>query len=153
MIGNRFYTRASMAIGARGLRLAGKINVPAYRLSGGRLFGQIGTAPVLLLTAKGRRSGQLRTVPVVYMPEGDRFIVIGSNAGHSKAPAWALNLEAHPEAEIQVRRRHLPIHARIAAGEERAELWQRMNSDWYEGFDDYAKRTDRDIRLFILEPR
>jgi len=150
--GNRFYTRASMAIGARALRIAGKLNVPVYRLSGGRVFGKIGTAPVLLLTAKGRKSGQLRTVPVVYMPDGDRYIVIGSNAGNAKAPAWALNLEANPGAEIEVRRRRIPVRARIAEGEERADLWRRMNEGWYEGFDDYAERTDREIRLFVLEP-
>jgi len=153
VLGNRFYTRASMTIGAFGLRLAGKINVPVYRLSGGRLFGKIGTAPVLLLTTTGRRTGQQRTAPVVYMPDGERMIVIGYNAGHAKAPAWALNLEAKPEVEVEVGRRRQPVRARIASGEEREQLWQRMTTEWYEGFDDYAQRTDRDIRLFILEPR
>lgn len=151
--GNGFYTRASMAIGAAGLRLAGKLNVPVYRLSGGRLFGRIGTAPVLLLTARGRRSGQLRTVPVVYMPDGERLVVIGSNAGNERPPAWSLNLEANPEAEIEVGRERRPVRARIAEGLERDELWRRMNEEWYEGFDEYARRTDRDIRLFVLEPR
>lgn len=153
MLSNRFYARTSMAIGARGLRLVGKLNVPAYRLSGGRLFGKIGTAPVLLLTTTGRRSGEKRTAPVLYMADGDRLVVIGSNAGNERPPAWSLNLVAHPDAEVEIGRERRPVRARVAEGEERAELWRRMNEEHYEGFDDYERRTSRDIRLFVLEPR
>lgn len=153
MLSNRFYTRASMAIGARGLRLAGKLNVPAYRLSGGRLFGRIGTAPVLLLTTTGRRSGAKRTAPVVYMADGDRLVVIGSNAGNERPPAWSLNLVAHPGAEVEIGRERRRVRARVAEGEERTVLWRRMNEEHYEGFDDYDRRTSRGIRLFVLEPR
>jgi deazaflavin-dependent oxidoreductase (nitroreductase family) len=153
MLSNRFYARASMAIGARGLRLVGKLNVPAYRLSGGRLFGKVGTAPVLLLTTTGRRSGRKRTAPVLYMRDGELLVVIGSNAGNERPPAWSLNLVAHPEAEVEIGRERLRVRARVAAGDERAALWRRMNAEHYEGFDDYARRTSRDIRLFVLEPR
>lgn len=152
MLSNRFYTRASMALGARGLRLMGKLNVPAYRLSGGRLFGKIGTAPVLLLTTTGRRSGEKRTAPVLYMPDGDRLVVIGSNAGNKRPPAWSLNLVAHPDAEVEIGRERRRVRARVAEGDERALLWRRMNEEHYEGFDDYDRRTSRGIRLFVLEP-
>src|ERR1700683_4643415 len=84
------------------LKAFGKLNVPLYRPSRGRLFGQIAGTPVLLLTTVGRRSGQPRTVPVVYLPDGKRLVVIGSNAGHRAAPAWSLNLEANPVAEVEV---------------------------------------------------
>lgn len=153
VLSNRFYARASMAIGAKGLRLVGKLNVPAYRLSGGRLFGRIGTAPVLLLTTTGRRSGKSRTAPVLYMRDGDRLVVIGSNAGNERPPAWSLNLVANPDAEVEIGRERRSMQARVAAGDERAELWRRMNAEHYEGFDDYDRRTSRDIRVFVLEPR
>lgn len=152
MLGDRFYSRASQAMGATGLRWTGKLNVPLYRLSGGRIGGRIGKAPVLLLTTTGRKSGEPRTVPVVYLADGESFVVIGSNAGHSRTPAWALNLKAKPEAEVEVGRRKRSVRARIAAGEERADLWRRHNEQ-YSGFDEYEARTGRDIAVFVLEPR
>lgn len=138
-------------MGARGLRWTGKLNVPLYRLSGGRIGGRLDRTPVLLLTTTGRKSGQSRTVPVAYLADRDRYVVIGSNAGHSKVPAWSLNLEANPAAEVEVGRKRMPVRARVAEGEERAELWHRMNQQ-YSGFDDYAARTNRDISVFALEP-
>jgi F420H(2)-dependent quinone reductase len=149
--GDRFYSRVSQAMGATGLRWTGKLNVPLYRLSGGRIGGRVGKAPVLLLTTTGRRSGQPRTAPVVYLADGENVVVIGSNAGHSRTPAWSLNLKANPEAEIELGRRRRPVRARVAEGEERADLWRRHNEQ-YSGFDEYEARTDREIALFVLEP-
>jgi deazaflavin-dependent oxidoreductase (nitroreductase family) len=151
MPSDRVYTRLSTT-SAWALKTFGKLNVPLYRASHGRLFGQIAGTPVLLLTTVGRRSGQPRTVPVVYLPDGERLIVIGSNAGHKTAPAWSLNLEANPDAQVEVGSKRQKIRARIAEGEERVELWRKMNAQ-YSGFDDYDARTTRDIRLFVLEPR
>jgi len=150
--GDRFYSRMSQTIGARGLRWTGKLNVPVYRLSGGRVGGKINRAPVLLLTTTGRKSGLPRTAPVVYLADGEGLVVIGSNAGHSRTPAWSLNLKANPEAEVEIGRKRRPVRARIAEAEERADLWRRHNEQ-YSGFDDYEARTDRDIAVFILEPR
>jgi len=149
--GDKFYSRLSQRIGATGLRWTGKLNIPVYRLSGGRIWGKVNKAPVLLLTTTGRKSGQKRTAPVVYLADGHGYVVIGSNAGHSRTPAWSLNLQANPEAEVEVGRKRLPA-ARVAAGEERADLWRRHNEQ-YSGFDEYEARTDRDIALFVLEPR
>jgi F420H(2)-dependent quinone reductase len=152
MPSDRFYTWASTSMGARGLRWTGKLNVPLYRLSGGRIGGMLDKTPVLLLTATGRKSGQSRTVPVAYLADGDRYVVIGSNAGHARVPAWSLNLKANPEAEVEAGRKRIKVRSRIAEGEERAELWRKMNEQ-YSGFDDYAARTNRDIAVFVLEPR
>jgi F420H(2)-dependent quinone reductase len=152
LLGDKFYSRASQLMGASGLRLTGKLNVPLYRLSGGRVGARIADAPVLLLTTTGRKSGQPRTVPVVYLDDDGRLSVIGSNAGHSHTPAWSLNLQANPDAEVQVGRRRLPVRARVAEGQERAELWRKHNEQ-YSGFDEYEARTHRDIALFVLEPR
>jgi F420H(2)-dependent quinone reductase len=141
-----------MSIPAGMLRTAGKLNVPIYRLTRGRLMGKVGRAPVLLLTSTGRRSGQPRTAPVLYLLDGERIVVIGSNAGNSHAPAWSHNLKANPDAEVQIGGDRRTVCARVAEGEERADLWAKMNAQ-YAGFDDYDERTSREIAVFVLEPR
>jgi deazaflavin-dependent oxidoreductase (nitroreductase family) len=149
---NTFYSRLSMAMPDSWLKATGKLNVPIYRLSRGRIFGNVGTAPVLLLTSTGRRSGQKRTAPVVFLADGERYVVIGSNAGHQRTPAWSYNLQANPDAEIELRGARKLVRARVAEGEERADLWRKVN-EMYEGFDDYDANTSRDIAVFVLEPR
>jgi F420H(2)-dependent quinone reductase len=134
------------------VRALGKLNVPLYRASRGRLFGSFGRAPVLLLTTTGRRSGRRRTAPVCYLADGDRVVVIGSNVGNETAPGWSFNLKANPTCEVQVRGERRDVRARIAEGDERTALWRGMNEQ-YAGFDDYEERTSRDIAVFVLEPR
>jgi deazaflavin-dependent oxidoreductase (nitroreductase family) len=146
------YSRFSMSLPAGVLRGLGKMNVPVYRMTRGRVLGKVGRAPVLLLTSTGRRTGQSRTAPVLFLRDGGRIVVIGSNAGNTHAPAWSHNLKAHPEAEIEIRGERSLVRARVAEGEERSELWQKMNAQ-YDGFDDYEQRTSRDISVFVLEPR
>ena len=152
MVSDRGYSRFSMALPGWALRLIGKWNVPIYRLTRGRVGGRVGRAPVLLITTKGRKSGERRTAPVLYMADGDRLVVIGSNAGNDRPPAWALNLMATPDAEVNVKGDVRPVTARVAEGTERDDLWRRMNGV-YGGFDDYRSKTARDIRLFVLERR
>jgi F420H(2)-dependent quinone reductase len=152
MPSNRFYTRLSMRMPDSWLKATGKLNVPVYRLSRGRLMNTVGTGPVLLLTSTGRRSGQKRTAPVLYLKDGERFVVVGSNAGNARAPAWSYNLKANPDAEIEVRGDRRSVRARVAEGEERAELWRKVN-EMYEGFDRYDANTAREIAVFVLEPR
>jgi len=141
-----------MAIPDSWLKATGKLNVPLYRLSRGRLMGKVGTAPVLLLTSTGRRSGQQRTAPVLYLVDGERLVVVGSNAGNKRAPAWSFNLKANPDAEVDVRGKRRSVRARVAEGEERARLWEKVN-ELYEGFDSYDANTSREIAVFVLEPR
>lgn len=152
MPSDAFLSKFSMSLGARGLRAMGKMNVPVYKLTRGRLMNSVGDAPVLLLTTTGRRSGQQRTAPVCFLDTGQVVAVIGSNAGNQKAPAWALNLDANPDAEIQIKGSKRRVHARVTEGEERAELWRKMNEQ-YSGFDDYEANTSRPIKVFALEPR
>jgi F420H(2)-dependent quinone reductase len=152
VLSDRFWSRFSHALGATGLRLVGKANVPIYRLSGGRLGGRVSKGSLLLLTTTGRRSGEPRTAPVMYLRDGERFVVINTNAGNRRTPAWSLNLRAEPIAEVEVGRRHIPVRARIAEGEERAELWRRHMRQ-YAGWDYYAEKLDREITVFVLEPR
>jgi F420H(2)-dependent quinone reductase len=152
MPSDRFYSRLSTSLPASFLRVTGKLNVPVYRLTRGRLMGKIGRAPVLLLTTTGRKSGQKRVAPVLFLVRNERVIVIGSNAGHAKAPAWSLNLLAQPDAEIEIRGERRSVRARVAEGDERSECWNAMN-DQYGGFEHYDARTSRDINVFVLEPR
>jgi F420H(2)-dependent quinone reductase len=151
---DHFYSRLSHSLGASGLRLVGKLNVPLYRLTRGRVGGRVGKAPVLLLSTTGRKSGERRTAPVLYLEEEGQISVINTNAGNTKVPAWSLNLDADPEAEIELRGRRTPVRARVAEGAERAELWRRHNLQ-YAGFDEYLEHLpdDRPVNVYVLEPR
>lgn len=143
--------RFSGFIGVRGLRWVGKLNVPLYRLSGGRIGGRVNRAPVLLLTTTGRKSGQKRTAPVLYLADGENVVVINTNAGNARVPAWSLNLQAEPKAEIEIGRERRLVRARIAEGEDRVELWRKHNEQ-YAGFDDYQEKLSRDALVIVLEP-
>jgi F420H(2)-dependent quinone reductase len=149
---DRFYSRMSHSLGATGLRWVGKLNVPLYRLSRGRIGGTVGNGPVLLLTTTGRKSGQPRTAPVLYLADGDRFVVINTNAGNAKTPAWSLNLRANPEAEVEVGGAKTAVRGRMAEGEERDDLWRR-HMQQYSGWDYYESKLDRQPSVFVLEPR
>ena len=124
-----------------------------YRATGGRLGRRLpGLPPMLLLDHVGARSGKRRTTPLVYMPDGDRYVVVGAKGGHPRHPAWLYNLRANPATEIQVGRRRLEVHAREAEGEERRHLWPRAvahNPLW----DQYQDRTERKVPVIVLEPR
>ncbi|HEX4670277.1 MAG TPA: nitroreductase family deazaflavin-dependent oxidoreductase [Solirubrobacterales bacterium] len=153
MPSDHFYARLSGIGGATGLRLTGKAHVPLYRATGGRVGGKVGRAPVCLLTTTGRKSGEPRTTPVLYLAEDEKLVLINTNAGNAKIPAWSLNLKANPEATVELGRKRRAVRARIAEGEERAELWRKSNEQ-YAGFDDYIEKLDpdREVAVFVLEP-
>jgi deazaflavin-dependent oxidoreductase (nitroreductase family) len=123
-----------------------------YRRSGGKIGGTMRGAPVLLLTTTGRRSGQPWTVPLLFQPDDDRWVIIASNGGNAKHPAWWLNLRATPDASVQIGRETHAVTAVEATGDEREILWRRM-ADMYKGYDDYTKKTDRTIPVVILQRR
>lgn len=106
----------------------------------------------LVLETVGRRSGQPRRVPLLYLPYGDDFVVLGSNYGQERPPAWWLNLQARPDAHVLWSGRRLPVRAREAEGEERAVLVEqatRYNAQWR----DYLRSVDRHLPVVVLERR
>jgi deazaflavin-dependent oxidoreductase (nitroreductase family) len=122
-----------------------------YRRTGGRLGGRAGRLPMLLLTTTGRKTGQARTTPLGYLPDGDRMVVVASYGGDDRHPQWYLNLQANPEATVQAGARTQRVRAATATGEEKAELWPRVLA-LYSGYAGYQQTTTRDIPLVILTP-
>ena len=134
------------------IELFWKIHPHLYRWTGGRIGGAIMNLPVLLLTTKGRRTGESRTKALMYLPKGERYVVIASYLGEPRHPDWWLNLRADPQAWIQVGGRRLSVAAREADGEERTRLWPKA-VETYAGYRGYQERTEREIPLVVLEPR
>ena len=126
-------------------------HVRRYVESDGEDGHMMNGVPCLLITTRGQKSGKLRRTPVAYGQDGDRYVVIASRAGSDHHPAWYLNLEAQPEAEIQVLAQTHRVRARVVEGEERERLWQMM-VDTFADVDDYQKKTSRKIPLIVLEP-
>ena len=107
----------------------------------------------LLLTTTGRKTGQPRTTPVLYLSqEGRSLVVVASNFGREHHPAWSYNLLADAEASVQVRDRSWDVRARLASEEEQRGLWPRL-LELYPTWEDYTERTDRSFRAFFLDPR
>jgi deazaflavin-dependent oxidoreductase (nitroreductase family) len=133
------------------LRLFSKIHIIIYHWTGGIIGGHIFGNQILLLTSTGQKTGQPRTTPVAYLTEGDAMIIVGGAAGAAKHPAWWLNLESHPEAQVQVGRRRLRVSATRALLEEQERLWARYPAQ-HALFESMQKRVSREIPIVILRP-
>ena len=132
-------------------KLYGDEHVRRYRETGGEL-GHIWRrgAKVLLLTTKGRRSGEPRTTPLIYERDGDDYVIVASKGGSSEHPGWYRNLVKEPQVEVQVLDQVFLARARTATGEERERLWRLAARQWPD-YDEYTKRTDREIPVVVLE--
>jgi deazaflavin-dependent oxidoreductase (nitroreductase family) len=132
--------------------LFGPEHVRVYRETGGeRGYHWRGTT-ILLLSTRGRSSGEPRTTPLIHRTDGDRWIVVASKGGAPANPSWYENLLADPEATIEVLAETIPVLASTAAGEERARLWSLMAEVW-PAYDDYQERTEREIPVVVLTRR
>jgi deazaflavin-dependent oxidoreductase (nitroreductase family) len=134
-------------------RLITRLHPPVYRLTGGRwLVGRnLGVLNVVVVTT-GAKSGRRREVPLFAFEDGPNLVVIGSNAGSDREPAWVGNLRARPDVRVLIGREERPVRAREAEGHERARLWA-LAAAGYPGYDDYARWTHRRIAVITLEPR
>jgi deazaflavin-dependent oxidoreductase (nitroreductase family) len=139
----------------RSAPLLTRAHAVAIRLSGGRIrrsFLFTGGMPVLVLTTVGRKTGRSRSTPIGYLRHGEGFAVLASNAGSDRSPAWWLNLQAEPRAEILAERTRYAVTARQADAEEQEALWRTFAS-LNPGFDEYRRLTKRRIPVILLEPR
>lgn len=127
-------------------------NVWLYRTTGGRIGGRLKGAPLLLLTHIGRKSGELRTTPLIYVEDGDALVVAASDAGNKGHPAWFLNVLEDREVEVDVGSHSSVRHVRIAEGTERERLWRKLVAV-YPPYNLYQERagSDREIPVVILE--
>ena len=129
------------------------LNVLAYKLTGGWLGGTLpGGAPVCLVTTTGKRSGQPRTIALLYLMDGDDVVLVASKGGMTHSPGWYHNMMANPDVEVQIGSARRPMRARRASDAEKAALWPRLVA-MYRDYDDYQARTSRNIPVMILSPR
>lgn len=134
------------------IRLMTVANVWVYRLTGGRLGGTfLRGAPVCLVTTTGKRTGRLRTVALLYLPDGADVVLVASKGGMAKSPSWYHNMMAHPEVDVQIGSDTRRMRARRATDAEKATLWPRLVA-MYPDYDDYQARTTRNIPVLILSP-
>ena len=135
------------------LSRAAQGHMALYRLSGGRVGHRVpGLPPMLLLDHVGAKSGTKRTIPLVYVRDGEDLVLVASKGGYPKHPAWFHNLKAHPDTEVQIGSERRRVHARAADAAEHKRLWPQALKV-YGGYADYQKRAERQIPLVILEPR
>jgi F420H(2)-dependent quinone reductase len=125
-------------------------HVHLYRLSGGRLGGKFRGSPVLLLDHVGRKSGKRHTSPLIYARDGDDLLIVASKGGAQKDPLWWLNLKEHPETNVRVGSEDRRVRARQAGPEEKQRLWP-VVVDVYAPYEDYQRKTERDIPVIVLE--
>jgi deazaflavin-dependent oxidoreductase (nitroreductase family) len=127
------------------------MSVRLYRWTGGRFGGKVKGAPVLLLDCTGRKTGRMRTTPVLYLEDGSDLVVVASRGGSDAMPAWYLNLKANPATSVQVGSDRHAVRARDATAEERERLWPRL-VEMFPDYNVYQERTERRIPVVILRP-
>ncbi|HET6238286.1 MAG TPA: nitroreductase family deazaflavin-dependent oxidoreductase [Acetobacteraceae bacterium] len=134
------------------LRTISALNTWIYRVSGGRWMGRFPSgAPVCLLTTQGRKSGQRRTVPLLFLADGDDLVIVASQGGAPQHPGWYFNLVADPAAEVQIGRRIFAAAAQVVNEAEKAALWPRLVAI-YPSYEAYQQRTTRPIPVVRLTP-
>ncbi len=147
------FTPTQEKLGTVAVRIMGAVNTWIFRASSGRLGNKFSHgAPVLLLDNTGARSGKPRTTPLIYMADGDDVVLVASKGGMSHSPAWYFNLVKTPDCEVQIGSEVRPMRARRASDDEKAALWPRL-LEVYPDYDDYQKRTPRNIPVMVLSPR
>jgi deazaflavin-dependent oxidoreductase (nitroreductase family) len=127
-----------------------KAHMQRYIETGGRDGHIWEGVPTLLMTTRGRRSGEPRTTPLIYGRAGERYLVVASRGGAPTHPDWYQNLAADPEVQVQVMADRFKARARTATAAEKPALWKTMTSIW-PPYDEYQARTTREIPVVILE--
>lgn len=128
-----------------------RAHIWVYQRTNGRLGAKLLWFPAALLTTTGRKSGEERTTPTLYLRDGQRVVLPASFGGRDQDPAWYLNLKANPRVRIQIRSEHLELTARDASDEERTAYWTQLTRI-YPPYRGYRDATDRKIPLVVCEP-
>ena len=126
--------------------------IEEFRANDGKVGGPFAGAPVLLLTATGAKSGEQRTTPVMYLPDGERMVIFASFGGAPTNPAWYHNLVANPSASVEVGPETVEVDAVETSGEERDRLFRRQ-AELYPQFAEYEQKTTRQIPVIALVPK
>lgn len=134
------------------LSIFGDAHVRLYQETKGEQGYIWNDAPILLLTTKGRKSGQMRTTPLIFVANGDNPAVIASNGGAAEHPSWYQNMAADPHTRVQVKADVFDAVPRTAEGAERARLWAEAVKAWPQ-YADYQRATERQIPVVVLERR
>jgi deazaflavin-dependent oxidoreductase (nitroreductase family) len=131
--------------------LFGEEHTRRYRETGGEV-GHIWKrgSKILLLTTRGRKTGEPRTTPLIYEESDGVHVIVASKGGAPEHPGWYRNLSKDPQVEVQVKGDVFPAHARTASGEERERLWKLAAQQWPD-YDEYQTRTEREIPVVVLE--
>jgi deazaflavin-dependent oxidoreductase (nitroreductase family) len=131
--------------------LFGQEHVLRYQETGGEVGHRWKRgSKILLLTTKGRKTGEPSTTPLIYAQDGDRYVIVASKGGAPAHPGWYRNLRKDPNVELQVLDEVFPARAHAAEGEERERLWGLMNEQWPD-YNAYQTRTERQIPVVVLE--
>lgn len=125
--------------------------IEEFRANQGKVGGRFEGKPLLLLHSKGAKSGQERVNPTAYIKDNENLVIIASKGGAPTNPDWYYNLVTNPLVTVEVGTDKLQAHARIAREPERTRLYNKM-VEIMPGFDDYRKRTTRQIPVFVLTP-
>jgi len=134
------------------LKFFTRVNVWVYQLSKGKLMNELGGDPICLITMKGAKTGRTRTIPLMYVPYGEGFLLVASQGGAPKNPVWYHNLVAYPDITIEHDGKKHQLTARLAEGAEKEKLWP-VCDEHYADYALYRQRTSRDIPIFVCEPR
>jgi F420H(2)-dependent quinone reductase len=125
--------------------------VETYERSGGAEGSTMGGKPVIILTTKGAKSGKIRKTPLMRVEYDGRYAVVASKGGAPEHPVWYHNIAANPDVELQDGPDRRDYRAHEAAGDEKAQWWDRAVEAWPD-YAEYQKKTDREIPVFVLEP-
>lgn len=132
------------------MRRLSRLHRALYRATGGLIGRRLVDNDILLLTTTGSRTGRRHTVPLLYLRDGERLVVIASYGGRDHHPQWFHNLVADPKARVQVRSRSFGVRASTAGPEERADWWPRI-VEANPGYADYQAKTRREIPVVFLD--
>ncbi len=130
--------------------LFGQEHVERYQATGGAEGHEWQGTVTLLLTTKGRKSGEQRTTPLIYQEHDGNYLVVASKGGADEPPAWYLNLQADPTATVQVKEDVFEARSRDASPDEKPDMWAKMTAAW-PAYDEYQEKTDRPIPVVVLE--